>query len=76
MQYFMNPIFLSKAIKSYVFDINRLRKINNEELKKYQEKQIKKKDENVFIEHSNQKFYNTSFDDLMSGSSQSSLFDY
>ena len=70
MQYFMNPIFLSKAIKSYVFDINRLRKINNEELKKYQEKQIKKMvkyaDNKVALYHKKFKDANVSKDEINS----------
>jgi len=41
MSSFYNPIFLSKVLKSYLFEINRLRKINNKELRNYQNKQIK-----------------------------------
>ena len=32
MNSFYNPIFLSKVLKSYLFEIDRLRKINDEEL--------------------------------------------
>jgi len=42
MNSFYNPIFLSKVLKSYLFEIDRLRKINDEELRNYQNKQIKK----------------------------------
>jgi phenylacetate-CoA ligase len=42
MNPFYNPVFLSKVLKSYVFDIKRLERLNNEELKKYQDKQIQK----------------------------------
>ncbi len=42
MNSFYNPIFLSKILKSYLFEIDRLRKITNKELKNYQNKQIKK----------------------------------
>ncbi len=42
MNPFSNPIFLSKILKSYLFDIDRLKKLNDEELKNYQDKQFKK----------------------------------
>ena len=42
MNSFYNPIFLSKVLKSYLFEIDRLRKLNNKDLKNYQNKQIKK----------------------------------
>ena len=42
MNSFYNPIFFSKILKSYLFEIDRLRKITNKELKNYQNKQIKK----------------------------------
>lgn len=42
MNPFYNPIFISKVIKSYLFDINKLRKINEEELRNYQNKKIRK----------------------------------
>ena len=42
MNSFYNPIFLSKILKSYLFEIDRLRKITNKELTNYQNKQIKK----------------------------------
>lgn len=41
MNPFHNPIFLSKVLKSYLFDINRVWNITPEGMKKYQDKQIK-----------------------------------
>ncbi len=42
MNPFYNPIFLSKILKSYICDIDRLRNFSEEELKKFQDKQIRK----------------------------------
>lgn len=42
MNSFYNPVFLSKVLKSYLFDIDRLKKLNEKELRNYQNKQIKK----------------------------------
>ncbi|MCX6667046.1 MAG: hypothetical protein NTV74_02225 [Euryarchaeota archaeon] len=42
MNSFYSPIFLSKVIKSYLFDIDRLRGFSNEELRKYQDKSFRK----------------------------------
>jgi len=42
MNPFHNPLFLLKMVKSYLFDIERLRNFNEEELKRYQDKQLKK----------------------------------
>lgn len=42
MNIFYNPIFISKTLKSYLFDIDRLKKLNKEELRKYQDKSLKK----------------------------------
>jgi len=41
MNPFYNPIFLSKILKSYLFDINRLNYFDEEALKKYQDRCIK-----------------------------------
>jgi phenylacetate-CoA ligase len=41
MNPFHNPIFLSWILKTYLLDINRLRKLNEEKLKKYQDKCLK-----------------------------------
>lgn len=41
MNPFYNPVFLSKILKSYLFDINRLNNFNEETLKKYQDKCLK-----------------------------------
>jgi len=41
MNPFFNPIFLSRILKSYLSDIDRLRKLNHLELKEYQDKQLK-----------------------------------
>ncbi len=37
MNTFYNPLFLLKILKSYLFDINRLWRLDNQELKKYQD---------------------------------------
>ena len=42
MNSFYSPVLLSKALKSYLFDINRLRNLNDAELKKYQIKSLRK----------------------------------
>lgn len=42
MNAFTNPFFLSKMLKSYFFDIDRLKKIDEEELQRYQNKRLKK----------------------------------
>ena len=42
MNPFYNPIFLSKIAKAYLFDIQRLKKISNDKLRKYQDRQFKK----------------------------------
>ena len=42
MSHFKNPIFLLKIAKSYFTDVNRIWKIDNKQLKKYQDKSIKK----------------------------------
>jgi phenylacetate-coenzyme A ligase PaaK-like adenylate-forming protein len=42
MNSFYNPIFLSKILKNYLFTIDRLRRFNDEDLLKYQNKQFKK----------------------------------
>jgi phenylacetate-CoA ligase len=42
MNPFYNPIFLSKILKSYLFDIDRLNNLDEEALKKYQDKCLKK----------------------------------
>jgi len=42
MSSFYSPVFLSKVLKSYLFDIDRLREFNNEELRKYQDKSFRK----------------------------------
>ncbi len=42
MNPFLNPIFASKVLKSYLFDVNRLSKFSNEKLEKYQNKQFRK----------------------------------
>jgi phenylacetate-CoA ligase len=41
MNPFFNPIFLSWILKSYLVDINRLRKLNENELKEYQNRCLK-----------------------------------
>jgi len=42
MNQFYNPIFISKVLKSYFFDINRLWTIKKKELKKFRDKQFRK----------------------------------
>ncbi|KYK30282.1 MAG: hypothetical protein AYK22_04045 [Thermoplasmatales archaeon SG8-52-3] len=42
MNSFNNPIFLLKVLKSYFFEINRLRRLNDEKLRKYQDKRLRK----------------------------------
>jgi len=42
MNPFYNPMFLSKILKSYLFDINRLRRLDEQKLKKFQDKKFKK----------------------------------
>jgi phenylacetate-CoA ligase len=42
MNSFYNPIFLSKVLKNYLFNIDRQRRFNDEELRKYQNKNFKK----------------------------------
>jgi len=37
-----NPTFLLKVLKSYMIDINRLKRISDEKLRKYQDKRIRK----------------------------------
>ena len=41
MNPFYNPIFLSKVAKSYLFDINRLHRFSDEDLKGFQDKKFK-----------------------------------
>jgi len=42
MNPFLNPIFLSKILKKYIFDIDRLKNLDEDDLRKYQNKQFKK----------------------------------
>ena len=42
MNSFYNPIFLSKILKNYLFNIDRQRRLNDEELLSYQNKNFKK----------------------------------
>ena len=42
MNPFYNPIFLSKILKSYLFDINRLRRLDDQQLQRFQDKKFKK----------------------------------
>ncbi len=42
MNPFYNPIFLSKILKSYLFDINRLRRLDDQHLQRFQDKKFKK----------------------------------
>ncbi|MCJ7697330.1 MAG: hypothetical protein MUO73_03260, partial [Thermoplasmata archaeon] len=42
MNSFYNPIFISKVLKNYLFNIERQRRFNDEELSKYQNKNFKK----------------------------------
>ena len=41
MNQFMNPFFLTKIIKTYLFDIDRLRELNEKQLQNYRDKQLK-----------------------------------
>ena len=38
----LNPILLGKIARSYLFDINRIWKYNEEKIRKYQDKQLRK----------------------------------
>jgi phenylacetate-coenzyme A ligase PaaK-like adenylate-forming protein len=42
MNPFYNPVFLSKILKSYFFDINRLRRLDDSQLENYRDKQVRK----------------------------------
>jgi len=42
MNPFLNPIFLSKVLKSYLFDINRLKRFDEEKLKRFRDEKFKK----------------------------------
>jgi phenylacetate-CoA ligase len=42
MNSFYNPVFLSKILKNYLFNIDRQRRLNDEELHSYQNKNLKK----------------------------------
>jgi hypothetical protein len=42
MNQFYNPMFLSKILKTYLFDIDRLNRLDDKSLKKYQDKCLKK----------------------------------
>ncbi len=42
MNPFYNPVFLSKILKSYFFEINRLKRLNDKQLQIYRDKQVKK----------------------------------
>lgn len=42
MNPFVNPIFLTKAIKGYITDIGRLRRLNEKQLKEYKDKVFRK----------------------------------
>ncbi|MGF3554804.1 MAG: phenylacetate--CoA ligase family protein [Thermoplasmatota archaeon] len=42
MNQFYNPVFLSKILKSYLLDIDRLRRINSKQLRDYQNKQFRR----------------------------------
>ena len=42
MNTFYSPIFLSKVIKSYLIDVNRLNRLSNEQLRRYQDKRLRK----------------------------------
>ena len=41
MNPFYNPIFLSKILSKYLFDINRLKKLNEKELKQFRDKALR-----------------------------------
>ena len=42
MNSFYDPVFISKILKSYLFDIGRLKRLKGEELRRYQDKNLKK----------------------------------
>ncbi|MEA2054236.1 MAG: hypothetical protein U9O96_03840, partial [Candidatus Thermoplasmatota archaeon] len=42
MNPFLNPVFLLRATKAYVTDINRVWRVSYEELEKYRDKQFRK----------------------------------
>ncbi len=42
MNYIYNPVYISKVLKSYLFDIDRIKKMSEEELRNYQDKSLKK----------------------------------
>jgi phenylacetate-CoA ligase len=42
MNYLLNPIFISKVLKSYFFDINRLRRLSDKQIRIFQNEQLKK----------------------------------
>ncbi len=42
MNPFYNPLFLSKILKSYLFDINRLRRFDEQKLQRFRDKKFKK----------------------------------
>ncbi|MHA2431135.1 MAG: phenylacetate--CoA ligase family protein [Promethearchaeota archaeon] len=48
MNPFLNPTFLLKFFKGYLLDISRLHRFSNEQIKEYQNKQIKKMVEQAF----------------------------
>lgn len=42
MNPFYNPVFIGKVLKSYLFDVNRLRRWHEDDLHRYQDKQLKR----------------------------------
>ncbi|KYK29965.1 hypothetical protein AYK20_09420 [Thermoplasmatales archaeon SG8-52-1] len=42
MNHFYNPVFLSWLLKTYLLDINRLKRFNEQKLRKFQDKRFKK----------------------------------
>ena len=58
MNYLLNPIFLGKVMKSYIFDVNRIWKLNQEELNRFQEKKLR---EILYYSYKNVPFYNKKF---------------
>lgn len=42
MNLFFNPIFISKLLKSYMVDVDRLKRLTDEKLRTYQDKQFRK----------------------------------
>lgn len=48
MNQFLNPVFLGRLAKSYLFDINRLRQMSPEELRNYQDKQLRRKVDHAY----------------------------